>query len=222
MARQQLSLKQLAINKDNSAIVIAVGIAAFVVIFSLVASKALLEQRSYQSRVITKKKLALTQLKTNVAEVDKLKNSYQVFANEQENILKGSATGTSDRDGQNPRVVLDALPSKYDFPALTSSLDKLFKPYKVTSLSGADDEVTQSAAEASGAPAPVEIPFQISLESSNQSSKDLLGLFEKSIRPIQIKTLTVTADPTGLKYDVAAKTYFQPQKKFDIKTEPVR
>lgn len=80
MARQQISLKQLAIDKDNSAIVLAVGLAAFVIVFSLVASNALLKQRSYQAKVIGQKKTALKQLKQNASEVEKLKTSYQAFA----------------------------------------------------------------------------------------------------------------------------------------------
>lgn len=222
MARQQISLKQLAINKDNTAIIVAVGIAAFVVVFSLVASKALLDQRSYQARVIGKKKIALKQLKQNVTEVDKLKNSYQVFSEANQNVLGGSSSGSGDKDGPNARLVLDALPSKYDFPALTTSLDKVFKQYRVTSIAGVDDEVTQSGAQASGTPAPVEMPFTIVVDGPSQSSKDILSNFEKSIRPIQLQTLSIAGDSTNLKFTVKAKTYFQPQKKFDVKTEKVK
>ncbi len=222
MARQQLSLKQLAINKDNTAIVIAVGLAAFIVVFSLVASNALLKQRSYQSKVIGKKKIALRQLKTNAAEVDKLKISYQAFADAQQNVLGGSATGNGDKDGANPRLVLDALPSKYDFPALTTSLEKVFKPYKIESITGTDDEVAQAAASLSATPQPVEVPFAITLNGSTQSSKDILRLFERSIRPFQIQKMTITGASNQLKINVEGKTYFQPQKKFDVRMEKVQ
>ena len=222
MARQQLSLKQLAINKDNTAIVVAVGLAAFIVVFSLVASNALLKQRSYQAKVIGKKKIALRQLKTNAAEVDKLKTSYQAFAASQQNVLAGSATGTGDRDGDNPRLVLDALPSRYDFPALTTSLEKVFKPYTIESITGTDDEIAQGAAASSGTPQPVEIPFAITVGGSTQSSKEILQLFEKSIRPFQIQKITITGASNQLKLNINGKTYFQPQKKFDVRMEKVK
>lgn len=222
MARQQLSLKQLAINKDNTSIIVAVGVAAFIIVFSLVASKALIDQMSYQSRVISKKEKALKQMKVNVGEAEKLRDSYQVFADAKENVLGGNPDGQGDKDGSNPRLILDALPSKYDFPALATSLDKMFKDYRITSISGTDDEVTQSTADAGSAPAPIEIPFSVVVDGSSQSSKEILSLFERSIRPMQVDSLVITGDPNNLKFTVKGKTYFQPQKNVEVRTEKVR
>ncbi len=219
MAAQRVSLKQLAINKDNTTILIVIGLASFLTVFSLVASKSLLSQSSYQAGVISKKKATLKQVKKNATEAEKLRNSYQAFAEQKTNILGGAADGTGDLDGENPRIVLDALPSKYDFPGLTTSLTKMFKDYKVSGLTGSDDELTQSAAEPSSSPTVVEIPFSVTLDASAQSSKDALKLFERSIRPIQVNKLTLTSNAQGVKLNVNAKTYFQPPKKFDITSE---
>lgn len=223
MAKPRISLKQLAIDKDNATILLAAGFASFIIVFSLVASYSLLNQSNYQGKVIGKKKTALKQLKVNSSEVEKLKTSYQVFASAEQNVLGGNSKGTGDKDGENPRLVLDALPSKYDFPALTSSLEKLFKPYALESITGTDDEVAQaSATQDSGDIQPVEMPFSISLLGSSQQSKDILQLFERSIRPFQIQKLTFTGKSNQTQLDVTAKTYMQPEKKFEIKTEVVR
>lgn len=222
MAKKQLSLKQLAIDKDNTTILIAVALASFVVVFSLVASNALLKQRSYQAKVIGKKKVALQQMRTNAEEIEKLQSSYQAFASAEQNVLGGSATGTGDRDGDNPRLVLDALPSKYDFPALTSSMEKVFKSYNIESITGTDDEVNQAATESTPTPQPVEIPISISMNSSPQAAKNVLELFEKSIRPIQIDKLSLNSSSDELTINVTAKTYFQPQKKFEVRMEQVK
>ncbi len=222
MARKSLSLKQLAINKDQTVIVASVGLAAFIVVFSLVASNALLKQRSYQAKVIGKKKVALTQLKKNVTEVDKLKTSYKVFADAQANVLGGSSTGTGEKDGSNPRLVLDALPSKYDFPALATSLEKIVKPFPIETITGTDDEIAQAAVQPSAKTAAIEIPFSITINASPQSSKQVLQVFEKSIRPIQIQKLTFVGQSQQLKITLQGKTYFQPQKKFDVRTEQVK
>lgn len=222
MAKQQISLKQLAINKDNTAIIIAVALASFIIVFSLIASHALLKQRSYQAKVIGKKKTALKQLKTNAGEVDKLKTAYQAFAGTDQNILGGSSTGTGDKDGENPRLILDALPSKYDYPALATSLEKVFKPYSLESITGTDDEVAQASAAASGTPQPVEMPFAITVNTSAQASKEALRLFEKSIRPFQIDKVSITGSSNQLKINVNGKTYFQPQKKFEVRLEKVK
>ena len=62
MPKQQISLKQLAIDKDNTSILIAVGIASFLVIFSLIASNALIKQLRYKSKVSGMMEVALKQL----------------------------------------------------------------------------------------------------------------------------------------------------------------
>ena len=88
---------------------------------------------------------------------------------------------------------MDALPSKYDFPALTTSLEKLLKDnnFNIGSITGNDDEIAQSIAVASDNPQPVDMPFSLDVKTSNQQGKGLMELFEKSIRPIQIQKLVV-------------------------------
>lgn len=222
MARQKISLKQLAIDKDNTTIAIAVGVAAFIIVFSLVASNALWSQRGYQAEVIGKKKVALKELKKSVDEVDKLKDSYTAFADQPVNVIGGSSTGSGDMDGDNSRIVLDALPSKYDFPALTTSLEKMFKDYQIQNIEGTDDEVAQAAVEPTGSPELVEIPFAVTLNSSASSTKSALSMFERSIRPFQIEKLTFKGENNEVKVTVNAKTYVQGQKKFDVKREVQR
>lgn len=222
MAKQQISLRQLAINKDNTVIALAVGLASFIVVFSLIASHSLLEQRSYQAKVIGKKKVALKQLKANAEEVEKLKTSYRAFADSQENVLGGSSTGTGDRDGDNPRLILDALPSKYDYPALATSLEKIFKPHNLESVTGTDEEIAQSEVVSEGTPQPVEMPFAVTVNGSAQSSKEILQLLERSIRPVQIQKLSMTGSSSQLKININGKTYYQPQTVFDVRTETVK
>ena len=222
MAKQKASLKQLAIDKDNSAIIIAVGLASFIVVFCLIASHALIKQSAYQNKVIGKKKAALNQAKKNVEEVKKLHTSYQAFASQEQNVLGGSSRGSGDKDGENPRLILDALPSKYDFPALTTSLEKTFKQYSLESITGTDDEKNQAAVPSSGTPQPVEMPFAVGVNGSAANSKEILQQFEKSIRPFQIQKINITGSSSQLQINITAKTYFQPQKKFEVKTEKVK
>ncbi|MEK7626466.1 MAG: hypothetical protein AAB423_03905 [Patescibacteria group bacterium] len=221
----KISAKRLAIDKANSTVLIAIGIACFIVVLCTVAGKSLISQMSYQSKVIGQKEKTLKQLKSNEKAVDQLKVSYQEFASARENVLGGNASGTADRDGENSRIVLDALPSKYDFPALTTSLEKLLtgNGYSIESISGTDDEVAQASAESSGVNSqPVEMPFSATVKASNSNTKQLLGLFERSIRPMQISKIILKGETDGIKVTIDGKTYFQPQKKFDVKTEKVK
>lgn len=64
MPKGQLSAKRIAIDRANTAVLIAVGLTTFIAVFSIIAGKALLAQRSYQSKVIDKKETALKQLKS--------------------------------------------------------------------------------------------------------------------------------------------------------------
>ena len=75
--QKELTTKRLQIDKANVTVVIAVSIAAFVTVFSLVAAKSLLSQRSYQATVIEKREQARDQLKENITAADQLTESYK-------------------------------------------------------------------------------------------------------------------------------------------------
>lgn len=220
----QFSTKRLAINKAYATIMIAVSIATFVIMFSLVASKALYSQMRYQSKVSSKKEKALNTLKQNLQTSDQLITSYEAFANETTNVLGGNPSGDGPNDGDNPRIVLDALPSKYDFPALTTSIEKLLNDqgFKLTSITGSDDEVAQSTQDTSADPLPVEMPFSVEVTTSDNRVKQLMQLFERSIRPIQVHQLVLKSENGQLKATVTAKTFYQPEKNLNLKSEVVR
>jgi hypothetical protein len=228
MPQKRLSTKKIAIDKAYATIVIAVSISAFIAVFSLVASKALLSQRSYQSKVIGAKKLALQTLENNLVAADQLAVSYQEFTGATTNILGGNPFGDAEKDGDNARIVLDALPSKYDFPALTTSIDKLLRDQGLppSSITGTDDEVSYSAsagaASGSSGTSPVEMPFSVEVTTGSTKGKALLRLFERSIRPIDIQTLNIEGSDNKLKFNINAITYFQPEKKVNVTTKAVQ
>ncbi|HET7641376.1 MAG TPA: hypothetical protein VFK47_21885, partial [Ktedonobacteraceae bacterium] len=165
MARTLSATKRSLITDANSKIVIATAVAAFLVVFSLVACKALWSQANYQNRVISAKKKALSQLQSDLNARDSLVASYRSFVGNSTNVLGGNPNGTGDQDGDNAKIVLDALPSKYDFPALTTSLEKMITGQKLTinNITGIDQEVTQQAKQSSATPAPITMPFQIAV-----------------------------------------------------------
>ena len=249
MARRlQISTKRILISKANSTIVVAVGVAAFVTAFALVASRSLLAKRSYQARVIAAREDARDQLQENIAAVDSLKASYQAFVSRPENIIAGSSTGTGERDGDNAKIVLDALPSKYDFPALAASLEKILtdRNYKIQSIGGTDDELNQNsggvASDASSASSSsssssttpgsspsqpvgtaVDMPFELGAEGAYTAMIDLLSVSQKSIRPLFVERLTLSADQAGVvRLTVQGKSYYQPEKTLTITEEVVQ
>lgn len=218
------SAKQLQIDKANAFIVIMVSIAAIVTAFSLVSVKALLSQKNYQSRVIKQQVESLTVAHNDLDAIKSLNSSYVAFNNQPINTIGGLSNGTGPQDGPNSKIILDALPSQYDFPALMTSIQKILtdRGFKIQTLSGVDDASLANAAS-STSPVPVEIPFQFSVSGSYDSVKDLVAVLERSIRPISIDTLQITSsDSSTVTLTVSAKTYFQPAKNLNVKMKVIK
>jgi len=125
MAKMQVSSKHSEIDKNNTRIVAATALASALAMFALVGGHAMLSRMSYQRHVARQQQQAVNQLKSDLSSLNSLVNQYQVFSTANPNLLGVSSTGDSGDQGSNARIVLDALPSQYDFPALTSSIEKI-------------------------------------------------------------------------------------------------
>lgn len=218
------SVKRVLIDKANTRLVVTVSIAIFAMVFSLVAAKTLWTQSSYQKRVIDAKNKAATQLQANVEAMDKLSTSYNAFVNTSTNIIGGNSLGSGPQDGNNAKIILDALPSKYDFPALTTNLETLLSDQQVVlvNISGVDDEIAQSGNTNSPNPSPVEMPFQLSATADYAKTQALIEAFERSIRPIKMTTLDISGTQDKLTTTISALTYYQPAKSLNIREEIVK
>lgn len=221
----QLSTKRLAISKANAQMVIFVAVASFVSIFCLVASNSVFSQNRYQQKVISAKEKAHKQLETNISNYNTLAQRYKSFNNQSPNIIGGSINGTGDNDGPNSTIVLDALPNTYDFPALTSSMEKILsdRGLKVSSISGTDDQLAQQNNTSSPTPQPVAIPFSFTVNNANYSSiSDLSAALDHSIRPIAIDTISLTGGANDMTGTFTAHTYWQPAKSLKVTTKVVK
>lgn len=218
------SSKRALIDQANARILIVTSVAIFVLIFCAVATKALISQSAYQSRVISAKRVAVNQLKDDIPAANKLKDSYRAFTSTTQNVLGGNPDGTGPQDGDNAKIVLDALPSSYDFPALATSLEKLLtsQDVQITSITGTDDEINQGTNVSSATPQPVAMPFNISVTSDYEGIQGLVSTFEHSIRPIQIQTMEIAGDQNNLTLVVTAQTFYQPAKSLNITTKVVK
>lgn len=224
MAGGQISLKRIGVDKTNARIVLVTAVAAFLVVFFLIASYMLFTQLVYQNKVIGVKRAAVKQLRANITARDSLVNSYKAFVSAPQNMLGGNPNGNGANDGNNAKIVLDALPSKYDFPALTASLEKLLtgQKVKIESINGTDEEATQGQSSNSGLPATVEIPFDFTASGDYNSIRNVIDALGKSIRPFQVLSTEVSGDQSNLKMKVTGKTYYQPESglKIEMKVVP--
>lgn len=223
MARTTSFTKRTLISKANSSMVIATSIAAFVLVFGLVAGKSLLSQMSYQNKVISENKAALKQIEADLKAVSSLEDAYVEFATADPNVLGGNPAGTGPQDGDNAKIVLDALPSRYDFPALATSLEALIlaQNLQILGISGTDEEVVQQAASAGANPQPVPMPFQLQVSGSYSSTQNLITSFLRSIRPFQIQALELAGDENSMITNITAQTFYQPEKDLTIEEEVV-
>lgn len=223
MARTTSITKRTLITKANRNVVIATAAAAFVLIFALVAGRDMVTQIAYQQRVIDAKKDALATAQADLEALDSLEQSYRQFVSANPNVLAGNRDGSGELDGDNARLVLDALPSKYDFPALTSSLEELIlqQGMQIRAISGTDQEAEQGGREATADPMPVEMPFQVQANGSYSAVQVMIDAFLRSIRPFHVQRMELSGGESSMTLTVNAQTYYQPEKALTITEEVV-
>jgi hypothetical protein len=215
MARK--SIKHLQIDKAQTNMLMVIAIATIVVVFGLFATKALVSKGLYQRRALHARKQVVDQLKANVNAANSLFTQYKVFANQDPNVLGGAKDGTASLDGDNPRIILDALPSKYDAPALASSIEKILtdENIKINSLTVTDDPATNTD-KPEAKPTSKPIVFSFSGSSTYAGITKLLQTFEKSIRPFDINNLQISGSDKNLQVTANVTTYYQPAKSLDL------
>jgi hypothetical protein len=221
----EASTKRLAISKANAQVVGVVAVACFVTIFCLFAAKAVWSQNSYRSKVISAKEKANNQLQANITAFNSLSTSYKAFDNAATNVIGGISSGTGDDDGSNSKIILDALPTTYDFPALTSSIEKILdaRSFNVTEVTGTDDQVNQQTNLTSTNPQPVEMPFSFTVQNANYNAvKDLIAALGKSIRPIAVDSIDISGGSDDMTVTVNAHTYYQPAKSLTIEKKTIK
>lgn len=206
----KLSKKHGLISKNNTRMFVTLAVAGVMLSFALVSSITLIKRMNYQAKVIDARTKVQKQLKSNNAAVDSLLEAYKNFDEAAESVI-----GTAD---SNSKVVLDALPSKYDFPALTTSLEKLLVNggFSDISISGSDNEA--NAEQNSTNPAPIEIPFTIAAKGSYANLQSLINSLRISIRPFKIMRLDITSSSGGdsMSFTINAVTFYQPEKNLEI------
>lgn len=218
------SLKHVLIEKSNTTIVVVTSVAAFIVVFALVASWSLFGQFMYQNKVISVNHTALDKLNKDIESTKSLEASYNAFISTPTNTIGGNPTGTGPQDGDNAKIILDALPSKYDYPALITSLENVLtgQSVQIQSISGTDDAVAQAANLSSSNPTPQTMPFQVVVTGNYAAIQNVVTAFEHSIRPFQVQTMELSGDQNQLTLTINAQTYWQPAKNLDISSEVIR
>ncbi len=227
--KDQVSFKRLALSKANTQMLAVAAVAAFVTVFCLGAANYFWGLRSYQAKIISSDTVADNNLKADVRAKNQLENSYLKFANKTPNLINQNNSGfIMGPNGQkysynNAIIVLDALPSRYDFPALTASIQSFLQRQNldITAISGTD-QTGSVTTKPSGNPQLVSIPFSFTVVNASYSAvQNLLKNMMESIRPLTIDKMTLSGTDSSMTVTINAHTYFQPGKEFKIGTETI-
>jgi hypothetical protein len=224
----KISNKHLQIDRAQSVIIGAIAAATIITAFSLVSSKALLSQAAFQRRVLNERTKASVQLDKNIDTAKKIVDQYNnVFQGDNPtNIIGGRNTTDKDvrpPDGDNARIVLDALPSTYDFPALLTSVDLILQTNHITNPAiGGTDNTSQIDNKPVTNPQPQAIALTIDGTANIANAKKLILDFEHSIRPFDITKFSIGGNESSLSLALELNTYFQPAKALTTGTKEIK
>lgn len=207
------------------------GVSA-VVGFAVVLSLFLGQRIVFGEKVLTEKNKTVATLEQNIDAVPQLKDNVRVLDTNQG--LKDTRVKESDRPIQS---VLDALPADANSTALGASLQsKLLSGIPGLSLdtikvdpvvgveteSGSSDIVDASGADTSGENS-ISFSFTVSTSSSNPDAlREVLTRLEKSIRAIDIKSLSITTQSSRLIMTAAGHAYYEPARSIELKDKVIR
>ncbi len=205
------SIKQSQIKNASAKTFISVAVASVIVSISVVLLNILWNTSKYNARTQDLQTTARNTLKDNIEVVKELEKSFTTLE------LSSKLIPDQSIKKSNSELVLDALPSKYDFPALVSSINNLAQrsAVKLTSFQGVD--LGSSAEQSSTKPVPIDIPFNIEVEGKYDSIAKFLKGMESSIRPMKVMVLNLSGTDSRIHASLTVETYYQPA--FDLSIE---
>lgn len=222
--RQQIANANRAMFMWVAGVSVVVGIAAVVSLF-------LIQKALFNEKVLAEKSKTAAMLVANNAVVDDLQDQVRVL-NTNDSLKRLMISGET----QPVQVVLDALPSEANSSAFGASLQQKFLQAPGIQLDSLnvvpvqDVEVTTGsggvlpANTVAGTTAEqISFSFDVSTEAGNVSVlKDLLVNIERSIRPIDLTSVSIEAQSNRLLLKVEGHTYYQPARTVDLKDKMVK
>lgn len=169
-----------------------------VVIISGFALKSLFGKLNQNNQLLSKKRVAQEQVTKNLEALSQLSQQYSAL-------------------GPKRTLILDALPTTPNFPAIVSMMEELSKNAGVELLSVAPSEI-ESTGRVTGA---AQYQFTASISGSYDSFKEFLRNVELSLRPMAITTMKISGNSSLLGVDMTISTYYQAEFDTSLKTEPL-
>lgn len=223
--RQQIANANRMMFMWVAAVSVVVGIAIVVSIF-------LVQKAWFNEKVLGEKAKTASTLVQNNNVIEELKDQIRVL-NTNDNLRQAMAPG-EDRPIQ---VVLDALPAEANSSALGSSLQEKFlndpaltiESLNVDPVPGVESQGELNVQDASSTSASndgagqISFRFSVSTDAANPNAlKSLLQKLERSIRAINLTTLTIETQGNRLLLIVNGYAYYEPAKTVELKNKTVK
>jgi hypothetical protein len=225
--KKRLSAKAVQISKDQSQLLITVIVATLLSVFCLFSVKNLVAKSIYQGRVISARHKSADQIKTDIRNANTLVAQYKdVFIGDNgQNIIGGKNDANVyaiPPNGDNGRIVIDALPTSYNFPALLTSLQQMMNSNNLGSQSiGGTDQTATADNSPSGSPKPVNMDMIVSGTGTYINAAHFIHDLERSIRPFDITSLSLSGNESSLIVNLNVTTYYQPSKTVSITSKEI-
>jgi hypothetical protein len=233
MAVQDVALrKRQQIANANRMMFVWVAGASVVLGIASVVSLFLLQKAWFNEKVLAEKSKTASTLVHNNKVIDELKNEVRVL-----NTNTALKSVMVPGETQPVQVVLDALPAEANSSAFGSSLQEKFlndpsltiESLNVDPVVGVESQNDASNVQDAGnsdestGEHQIAFRFSVSTDANNASVlKDLLQKLERSIRAINISTLTVETQGTRLVLTVDGKAFYEPAKTVELKDKTVK
>jgi hypothetical protein len=230
MEKQQTTgiRKRQQITKANRTMFLWVAAASVVVGFSLVVAIFLWQKIAFSEKVITEKSKTLSNLTDNLAAVPSLRDNVRLLDTNDD--LKATRLKDTDRPIQS---VLDALPADANSTALGSSLQSklltgvngvTLDAIKVDPVAGVETPADAGAVSSTSAgDNTISFSFTVSVASNNPDAlRSVLLQLERSIRAIDVTSLTVEQQGSRLVMTATGHAYYQPAVTIQLQDKVVR
>ncbi len=208
--------KRQQIANANKMIFVWVIVASVAIAFCGVTMQFLIRQAIFNQKIIGAKLETQSTLSKNLDNVNKLKEN--VDALQADTRL---AKVKANPEDTNLKVVLDALPTSDDRTALGASLQQVILPKSGVDTSdiatvaaggseSAATDLTSTSVSATASTAPT-ADFTFASTGDYDRIKTMLGDLERTIRPINVKKLSLQSTDGRVKATVEGVTYYSPQ-----------
>ncbi len=205
--------KRQQLKKTNQNIFIWVTVAAVVLAFSVVALQFLIRQGLFNNKIIGEQQKTVRALDESKKNFDGLKRNVDALLADS----KLSALRANPEDN-SLQVVLDALPTSGDPTSFSNSLyNKILPRHGVTinAVSAGVAGATDPAAAATPTPVAgseaLPLPFNISFIGNADQLRNTLMDIEKTIRPMVIRQVNISAGEGQIEVSAQGETYYLPR-----------